>query len=120
MLSEYNVNGVLIEVLAPGVNEEPLHIHHLVRDLPQETLLVVSGHLRYRRISTHILLAQVVTLLGPVGLELSDYRFALINEGNRLLGDFSSENLLNVETQFLKLSLEKGEADLGLSHICSV
>jgi hypothetical protein len=120
MLSKYNIDAILTKVLAPGVDEETLHVHHFVGDLPQEALFIITGHLGYRRIRPHILLAQVVSLFCPVGLELAHYRFAFIDKGNGLLGDFAAESFLNVEAKLLKLSLQQGETQFGLCHIRAV
>jgi hypothetical protein len=45
VLTKDDIDGVLAEVFAEGVYEETLHIHHLVRDLPKEAFLVVTGNL---------------------------------------------------------------------------
>jgi hypothetical protein len=47
VLPEDDVDAVLLEVLAEGVDKESLDIHHLVRDLPKETLFVISRNFGY-------------------------------------------------------------------------
>jgi len=51
------------------------------------------------------LLAQVITLLSPEGLQLPDDWFALINEGDGIFGDLTPESLLDIEPKLLKLPL---------------
>jgi hypothetical protein len=51
------------------------------------------------------LLAQVITLLSPEGLQLPDDRFALVNEGDGIFGDLTPESLFDVKAELLKLPL---------------
>ena len=46
MFSKYNIDTVLTEVFSPGVDKEALDVHHFMRNLSEETLLVVARYLR--------------------------------------------------------------------------
>lgn len=120
MLSKYDVNGVLLEVVAKRVNEVPLYIHHLVRDFTQKALFIVSWYFRYCRVGSCILSGDVVSLFHPELLQHSDYRFLFINKCDCFFSNFLAKKLLKIESDMLKLALQHCESNLWLSYISSI
>jgi hypothetical protein len=76
-----------------------------VRDLPKETLFVISRNFGYGWIRAYVLLAEVVTLLGPVSFKLSNDRFAFIYECYGVFSYLFAECLLNVKPSLSQLPL---------------
>ena len=120
MFSQDNVYAVLSEVIAPGVDEEPLYILHLVVNLAEEPFLVVTGHFRKGRVGTHILLTKVVSLLCPESFQRPDDRLPVINKSYTVFCNLFAESLLNVEAKLLQLLLKDAESNFGLCNVSTV
>jgi len=97
MLSEDDVDTVLLEIIAERVDEVALDVLHLVVKLAQEALFVVAANLGDSRIGACDLLAQVVAHLGPERLQLSYNGLTFVNKSDTLFCDLLTESLFNVE-----------------------
>ncbi len=97
MFTQDDVDAVLAEVVTPGVDKESLDVFHFVTDFSKKTFFVISTDLGNGGVGPHVLLGEVVTLLCPVGLELSDDWLPVVDEGDRLLCNLTTEGLLQVE-----------------------
>ena len=120
MFSKDNIDAILIEVVAPRVDEVALDVFHLVLDLPKKTLLVVFWNLRYSRVRPNILLAQRVSLLSPVSLKLPDNWFLIINKGYAFLCNIFAKNLFYIEATGLKHPLQESQSNLWLSDVRTI
>jgi hypothetical protein len=68
-----------------------------VRNLAHEAFLVVFGDLGYCGVCAHVLLREEVSLFGPEGFELANYRLLVVDESDSFFGYFFREDFLDVE-----------------------